>query len=105
MTTPQTPASKFLLILTYAKPLEEVDAFLPAHKEFLSKGYEAGKILFSGRRTPRIGGVILVRGGSAEEVRAFEDGDPFVRNGVATYEIIEFTPSRAADNLDELMMS
>ena len=49
----------YVVVLTYIKPLEEVDRAIPAHIEWLKKGYADGLFLASGRRIPRTGGVIL----------------------------------------------
>jgi uncharacterized protein YciI len=51
----------YIVILTYIKPLDEIDAAIPAHVEWLKKGYAEGIFLASGRRIPRNGGVILAK--------------------------------------------
>ncbi|MDE6094920.1 MAG: YciI family protein, partial [Muribaculaceae bacterium] len=38
----------FIAILTYKKPLEEVDRFLQAHRDFLAEHYAAGDFIASG---------------------------------------------------------
>jgi uncharacterized protein YciI len=82
------------------KPLSEVDRLIPPHVEYLKKHYAAGEFLFSGRREPRTGGVIVARAGSRAEVEAIIKEDPFLVEGVAEYEIVEFLPSMAAPDLD-----
>ncbi len=37
----------FIAILTYKKPLSEVDRFLAAHREYLAKHYAAGDFIAS----------------------------------------------------------
>ncbi len=39
----------FIAILTYKKPLEEVDRFLQAHRDYLTEHYTAGDFITSGR--------------------------------------------------------
>ncbi|WP_319582317.1 YciI family protein [uncultured Pseudodesulfovibrio sp.] len=90
----------FILHLTYVKPLSEIDRLIPPHVEYLKKNYAAGTFLFSGRREPRTGGVIIARAGSRAEVEALIQEDPFLIEGVAEYEIVEFLPSMAAPDLD-----
>ena len=51
----------FIAILTYKKPLEEVDRFLQAHREYLADHYAAGDFIASGPQTPRVGGVIMIK--------------------------------------------
>lgn len=45
----------FIAILTYKKPLEEVDRFLQAHRDYLAEHYAAGDFIASGPQTPRVG--------------------------------------------------
>ena len=56
----------FIAILTYKKPLSEVDRFLQAHREYLAKHYAAGDFIASGPQTPRVGGVIMIRPTTAQ---------------------------------------
>ncbi len=51
----------FIAILTYIKPLEEVDSFLQAHRDYLSEHYSAGDFIASGPQNPRVGGVIMIK--------------------------------------------
>ncbi|STV74692.1 YciL domain-containing protein [Klebsiella michiganensis] len=51
-----------VVVLTYVKPLDQVDAKLAAHVEWLKQGYADGIFLASGRKIPRSGGVILAKG-------------------------------------------
>ena len=83
----------FIAILTYRKPLSEVDKFLAAHREYLTKHYAAGDFIASGPQTPRVGGVIMMKAESREAVDAIIAEDPFHINGIADYQIVEFTPT------------
>ena len=49
----------FVLLLTYVKPLSEVDALMREHVAWLDEQYDAGRFRMSGRQVPRTGGVIL----------------------------------------------
>ena len=59
----------FVLLLTYTKPLPEVDNHMRAHMKWLNEQYAAGRFVVSGRQIPRTGGVILARGGSLRGLR------------------------------------
>lgn len=83
----------FIAILTYKKPLEEVDRFLQAHREYLAEHYDAGDFIASGPQTPRVGGVILMKAESRAVVDSIIEKDPFNINGIADYRIVEFTPT------------
>ena len=83
----------FIAILTYKKPLEEVDRYLQAHREYLAEHYASGDFIASGPQTPRIGGVIIMKGKNRTAVDAIIAQDPFKINGIADYQIVEFTPT------------
>ena len=83
----------FVVVLTYTKPLAEIDALMDDHVAFLRRGYEAGVFLASGRQVPRCGGVILAMAPTRDELETRMQGDPFVREGAATIEILEFRTS------------
>jgi uncharacterized protein YciI len=93
----------FVLLLTYIKPLPEVDALMRRHVAWLDEHYEAGRFLVSGRRIPRTGGVILARGDDREEIEALAATDPFVSGGVATCEVVQFRASQTAAGFDALL--
>jgi len=92
----------FVLLLTYTKPLAEVDALMRPHVAWLDEQYAAGRFLVSGRQIPRTGGVIVARGDDRAEMEALAATDPFVRGGVATCEVIQFRASQAAGTLGDL---
>lgn len=84
----------FIALLTYIKPLEEVERYLFDHAAFLDRYYESGHLICSGRKVPRTGGVIVGRADSREEMENILREDPFSSHGVAFYEIIEFNPTK-----------
>lgn len=84
----------FLVLTKYVKRMEEVDKFLPVHSEFLDKYYAQKKIIFSGRRNPRVGGAILFNVKDEAEVASILSEDPFRRNGVTECEIYEIIPTK-----------
>lgn len=88
----------FIAILTYKKPLEEVDRHLQAHREYLAEHYSAGDLITSGPRIPREGGVIMIKSDSREKVDSLLAQDPFHINDIADYQIVEFTPTMFCDD-------
>lgn len=92
-----------VVVLTYIKPIEEVDTQITAHMEWLHKGYEDGIFLASGRRIPRNGGVILAKGDNPQALQERINQDPFLKSGVAKAEIIPFDASLKADFLQDLL--
>ena len=92
----------YIVILTYITPLEEVGAAIPAHVEWLKKGYAEGIFLASGRRISRTGGVILAKCESLVSLEERLREDPFQALKLATAEIIPFEPSMKTDLLDNV---
>lgn len=92
----------FIISLTYHKSLEEVDAHLSDHVEFLKSHYAKGIFLASGRKNPRTGGVILALATNRAEVEAIIARDPFHIHGVAQYEITEFIASMTSPHVEFL---
>ena len=94
----------FVVILTYIKPLDEVDKYLVAHREYLARHYAAGDFIASGPQTPRVGGVIMMKADSRETVNSIIAEDPFHANGIADYRIVEITPTMFVnDDLERIM--
>lgn len=83
----------FVVLVHYLVPIEAVDPHLAAHRAWLTALYENGQALISGRRTPAVGGVVIVRGEDEETIAALFAQDPYALAGVARHEIIAFTPS------------
>ena len=92
-----------VVVLTYIKPLEEVDAQLAAHVEWLKQGYAEGIFLASGRKIPRSGGVILAKGDDMAALQNRLSLDPFQQSGVAKAEIIHFEATMTSPSLQALL--
>lgn len=92
----------FILSLRYVRPLDEVEALLADHVEWLKANHAAGYFLAWGRKVPREGGVIFARVGDRAQAEALAASDPFVRGGVAEVDVIEFAPSFTAPGLEVL---
>ena len=84
----------YIVSLNYIKEVSEVEKHLEEHIKFLEKYYEMGKFICSGRKNPRMGGVILLNAESLSEVEKIILEDPFNTNEIAEYEITEFFPTK-----------
>lgn len=93
----------YIVVVTYLKPIEEVDRLLVAHRKFLGIHYASGQFIASGPQNPRTGGVIISKGASREEVLNLLKEDPFNLNGIARYEVIEFDPVLYHDSFKPLI--
>lgn len=94
----------FIFNLTYIKPLTVVERVLPAHIAYLDEHYADQSFLCSGPKEPRTGGVILCNCPSREEAEEIMRQDPFYKEDIARYEIIEFTPSKSAEVLSKILL-
>ena len=92
----------FIVSLTYKCELDQVDAHLPAHIEYLKEQYSLGNFIASGRKIPRNGGVILARANSKSELNAILEQDPFHKEDLANYDVQEFIPTMVGEGLEAL---
>lgn len=83
----------FILLLEYTKPIEYVEKHLVAHREYLDIFCRSHNIIVAGKKKPRTGGVIIVRGMGRTEVERLIAEDPFTMHGVGEYTLIEFEPT------------
>ncbi len=91
----------FVVELVYKADLAEIDAHMRAHMAFLKKHYASGRFLVSGRKIPRDGGVILALAKNRDEIEAIMREDPFCKNGLADFRVIEFRASQRAADIPE----
>ncbi|MDP5214125.1 YciI family protein [Pseudoalteromonas tunicata] len=94
----------FIVSITYCTDLSQVELLLAEHLRFLDANYQAGHFLASGPKVPRTGGIILANIPSREALHTLLENDPFYRDGIAVYEITEFSVTKAAANLSELVV-
>jgi uncharacterized protein YciI len=81
-----------IAMLTYIKPIEEIDTYLVAHRAFLDEGYEKGYLLVSGPRIPRTGGILISPLKDKDAFMHYLSRDPFYVEGLVNYELISFDP-------------
>lgn len=93
----------FILNLTYKKNLDEVEKFLGEHILYLNKYYASGNFICSGRKNPRNGGIILCLANDIALVEKLIQEDPFKREGIADYEIIEFSPTKCSPKFEPVI--
>ena len=91
----------FVVEIIYRARIEEIEKVLEAHRSFLDEGYKKGIILMSGPQVPRIGGIIIARADSMEELAHFFKDDPYQVKGLAHYQYIRFNPVKHQAALEE----
>jgi uncharacterized protein YciI len=92
----------YVLSLDYIVPLGEVDRVRDAHMTWIAEQYAAGRLFASGPKVPRTGGVILARAMPRDELDDVIASDPFTREGVAAYDVLEFAATTTAEGLEAL---
>ena len=92
----------FVITSKYLKTKDMVDQFLSEHREFLDVYYKKGIFIASGRNVTGDGGVILANNSTKEEIEKILKEDPFSRERISIYEVIEFSPNRVAEGLEKL---
>jgi len=80
----------FAVILSYIRPLEEINEALAAHRDFLAEFYAKGFGIASGRQIGTTGGVIIAHAPSRAALEAELAKDPFKVKNLARYDITEF---------------
>ena len=85
----------YVVFLNYVRPVEEVEALLAGHIDWLDRYFEAGFFIAAGRKDPRTGGMLLVREMEREKLDAILAEDPFV--AVAEYEVTNVNVTREAE--------
>lgn len=93
----------FIVILSYKVRLEEIDAFRSAHLDFLSHYYAMDFFVASGPQIPRKGGIIIEKCDSKDALQEILKQDPFAANDLATYEIIEFSPTKWSKEFERIV--
>tara|TARA_R110000868_G_scaffold8205_3_gene42535 strand:+ start:129004 stop:129297 length:294 start_codon:yes stop_codon:yes gene_type:complete len=80
-----------MIELTYKKPMSDIEDNVVAHRDYLQTFYDQNKLIVSGPKNPREGGVIFANM-SCDEADQFVASDPFYKLGIADYRIVEFNP-------------
>jgi uncharacterized protein YciI len=92
-----------IAVIRYRKPVEEVLKYVDEHRAYLRELKARGVLVASGPLEPRFGGALLLRVADADAaLLAVRDGDPFVRHGVAQYELLPWLPNIGLEDLDRI---
>jgi len=94
-----------IAIIRYRRALDEVLTVTDEHRAYLRTLYDSGTLLASGPLDPRSGGALLVRvpDDSADEaLNSIRDNDPYVKKGMAQYELLPWAPSTGLEKLNRL---
>lgn len=93
----------FIVTLTYTAPISDVDKYVQAHREFLDYYYKQGLFLASGPMKPRTGGILIALTTDKGHLESVLQQDPYHLAEIATYHLVEFTPVKHRDELNDLI--
>lgn len=94
-----------IAIVRYRQPIERVVEMTDAHRAYLRELEAKGILLASGPMDPRFGGLLLLRvpeGDVLTQLEQIRDGDPFVKQQIAQYELLPWLPGIGKERLDRL---
>ncbi|MGA0122812.1 MAG: YciI family protein [Gaiellales bacterium] len=77
----------FLLLGRYTAPLDEVDPLRDGHVAWVQEHVAAGHFLAGALEEGGVGGAIVAKAASREELEAWTRDDPFIAHGVFAYDI------------------
>jgi len=86
----------YVVLSKPAQSPEKLQPFLSAHLEYMIALEKNGQVFASGPLSDGAGpptgqGLTILRAKNAAEARALAEGDPFVANGVRSFELKEWT--------------
>jgi len=87
----------------YLKSQEDVDAFLEAHKAWMKPLIDNKILICAGPKVPRNGGFIMLQTSDKDKALRIMAQDPYVTNGIAIYDVIEFEPKSFVEGFGELI--
>jgi len=87
----------YVVTLNYARPIEEVNGHLDAHKQWLGRFTKSGHILAAGPLADGTGGVMLAHCAGSDELEAMMEQDAFVIERVVTVSVQSFEPALRAE--------
>jgi len=94
-----------IAIIRYRRALDEVLTVTDEHRAYLRTLYDNGTLLASGPLDPRSGGALLLRvpdDSVNEALDSIRDSDPYVKKGMAQYELLPWAPSTGLEKLNRL---
>ncbi len=94
-----------LAIIRYRRPLDEILPLVDEHRSYLRDLQARGILLVAGPLDPRHGGALLLRVSDddvATSLDAVRDGDPYIRERVAQYELLPWAPIMGVEALDRI---
>lgn len=86
----------YAVLLTYTRPIEEVNRHLEPHKAWLVDNVRQGRVIFAGPLESNNGGMILVSCDDRAALEAMMEQDAFIIHQVASYQAHACAPALAS---------
>ena len=93
----------YIVSLNYKVPAKVIAQFQDEHTAFLKEQVNAGAFILTGPRELKIGEILLANTKTKDALETILEKDPFKKNAVADYKIMEVTPTMAAKKLNFLL--
>ena len=88
----------FLMVMHEVRGRVMTAELVEEHVEHIRKLDLDGNLVVCGPFLTRFGAVKVLRASSMEEARELAEADPFIREGVETYELLEFEHGHKGNN-------
>jgi len=82
----------YLVEVSYAAGHEQLAAVRNEHRAYVKTGFDKGMLLLAGAWSTKTGGMVVGKANSRDEIEEFCANDPFRKQRLADYRIIEFQP-------------
>jgi len=79
--------TRYVYLLSHARPERFNEQLVHAHVAHLKRLEDGGQLELCGPFPDHNGGMVILRGVSAEEARAIAEADPFITSGAEAYEL------------------
>ncbi|MBO9537876.1 hypothetical protein [Herbaspirillum sp.] len=86
----------YAVLLTYTRPIEEVNQHLEPHKAWLVANVREGSVIFAGPLESKTGGMILASCPNREALNVMMGQDAFIAHKVASYQAHACLPALAS---------
>jgi uncharacterized protein YciI len=95
-------AFSIVLCSSSPPPMEKIQPHMDAHMAYIKQQFADGRFLFSGRKVPRTGGIIVSNIETREQLDDIINQDPFERHQLADFDVIEFSVTTTCKGLEVL---
>lgn len=93
----------FVVLLKFAENKSRAGEFMTDHNQWIQQGFEDNVFLLVGSLQPNLGGSVIANNISLTELQARVEADPFVKENIVSFEILEIEPKKADERLSFLV--